>query len=271
MARAGFCGTCGENVYLDPDGSCPKGHGADCVSNVYEVPDVAAAPATPVAPVYTAPPAYVTPPPSSSPAVAPPKKKRTGLIVTIVIVVLLLFCGCAAAAGFALFAANSSGSSSSSSSSGSTSDAAAEKPDLEKAKTETAWTFLKGTVIGDPELIKSAMPAETLAVIPDEGWTSFADSSKSVGVRIVGEKWDGAVLTVTTESDVDETVITATPSTPDATSVEFVSVKAGRDPLKMTVKLVDEGGTWKVLALVTPEATIPFDKDGFLNFAGLTP
>ena len=36
MARAGFCASCGENVWLAADGTCPRGHGADQISNQYE-------------------------------------------------------------------------------------------------------------------------------------------------------------------------------------------------------------------------------------------
>jgi hypothetical protein len=36
MARAGHCIQCGENVWLAADGSCPKGHGPQDISRVYE-------------------------------------------------------------------------------------------------------------------------------------------------------------------------------------------------------------------------------------------
>jgi hypothetical protein len=41
MAKAGFCSGCQSNVWLTASGTCSAGHGADCISNVYE----AAAPA----------------------------------------------------------------------------------------------------------------------------------------------------------------------------------------------------------------------------------
>ncbi|HEX9093208.1 MAG TPA: hypothetical protein VF902_04420 [Coriobacteriia bacterium] len=258
MAKAGYCGTCGENVYLNPDGSCPKGHGADCVSNVYDVPD---APAAAPAPAYTAPPAYAPQAAAYTAPAAPPKKKRTGLIIAIVLVVLLLLCGCGAAITFAVIAASNSDSSSSSSE--------APKADPEKAKTEAAWALMKGITTGDAELIKSSIPSETVAAVPPDSWTSFAASSKSAGVGFKSETWAGAVLTVITDGPSGSATVTITPSRPDATSVEILSLKDGRDPLTLTMKLVDEDGSWKVLSMVTPDGAIPFDKEGFLNFAGV--
>ena len=36
MPRAGWCRDCGEWVWLDPEGACPAGHDADCVSHEYD-------------------------------------------------------------------------------------------------------------------------------------------------------------------------------------------------------------------------------------------
>ncbi|TDB39107.1 MAG: hypothetical protein D9V44_05450 [Actinobacteria bacterium] len=47
MARAGFCTSCGANVYLTPDGGCPAGHGTGCIENIYEAPEPVAVPAAP--------------------------------------------------------------------------------------------------------------------------------------------------------------------------------------------------------------------------------
>ncbi len=46
MAQAGYCSECKANVWLTTDGTCPAGHGAECISNVYEASSspVAAAP-----------------------------------------------------------------------------------------------------------------------------------------------------------------------------------------------------------------------------------
>jgi hypothetical protein len=38
MAKAGHCSECGENVWLNPDGSCENGHAASAVSGVYDAP-----------------------------------------------------------------------------------------------------------------------------------------------------------------------------------------------------------------------------------------
>lgn len=34
-ATAGFCSTCGETVWLTPNGACSRGHGAECISGHY--------------------------------------------------------------------------------------------------------------------------------------------------------------------------------------------------------------------------------------------
>jgi hypothetical protein len=38
MPQAGYCSECKANIWLTPEGTCPAGHGAECVSNVYEAP-----------------------------------------------------------------------------------------------------------------------------------------------------------------------------------------------------------------------------------------
>lgn len=40
MAKAAHCAVCGANVYVNDDGTCPQGHGAESLSNFYEAPDL---------------------------------------------------------------------------------------------------------------------------------------------------------------------------------------------------------------------------------------
>ncbi|PKQ38710.1 MAG: hypothetical protein CVT59_01075 [Actinobacteria bacterium HGW-Actinobacteria-1] len=68
MARAGFCTSCGANVYLAAGDACPMGHGTECIQNVYEAPDPVVAPTV------------------------PPKKKNALLIVAIVLALCLPAC-----------------------------------------------------------------------------------------------------------------------------------------------------------------------------------
>jgi hypothetical protein len=44
MPKAGYCSECGTNVWLLANGSCANGHGAECVSGVYEDPGSPPAP-----------------------------------------------------------------------------------------------------------------------------------------------------------------------------------------------------------------------------------
>ncbi len=50
MAQAGYCSECKANVWLTTDGTCPAGHGAECISNVYEASPAPAAPLGDIAP-----------------------------------------------------------------------------------------------------------------------------------------------------------------------------------------------------------------------------
>jgi competence protein ComGC len=102
MARAGFCNQCGENVWLAQDGSCPRGHAADQISNVYE-----ADPPAPQAPQQAP---YVPTPTPYGPVSAPygpqpPKKSHAGVIIAIVAAVLVMFfiCGILAAIAIPVF------------------------------------------------------------------------------------------------------------------------------------------------------------------------
>lgn len=45
MAKAGYCRSCGTNVYLTCDGGCPRGHGPGDIENPYDAPDPVALPA----------------------------------------------------------------------------------------------------------------------------------------------------------------------------------------------------------------------------------
>lgn len=44
MPRAGWCRDCGEWVWVDENGACQNGHGADCVESVHEQPDPSSPP-----------------------------------------------------------------------------------------------------------------------------------------------------------------------------------------------------------------------------------
>ena len=73
MAQAGYCSECKANVWLTADGTCPAGHGADRISNVYEaaVPAPPPGPVPPKSPVETPAPAQVPSVPSAASALCP--------------------------------------------------------------------------------------------------------------------------------------------------------------------------------------------------------
>jgi hypothetical protein len=244
MARAGYCSTCQENAYLGPDGGCPKGHGPECVSNVYEVPDAPSPAPAPAA--YAAQPAYAPATPAT-----PPKKRRTGLIITLVIVALLLLCGC----GVGIFGLVMSSTGSKSG------EATKPKVDPEKPKTEAAWALVKGMFVGDEELIKSIVPTDTLSLVPPLFWTSLA-ANKAEGAKVLSESWNGAVLSVKVETTKGPGTMKFTPS---GDTVKAAIASAGEDPETVTVRVVEKGGKWKVIAMESPGGTIPFDAEGLLT------
>jgi hypothetical protein len=267
MARAGYCSACAQNVYLDAAGGCVNGHAAEYVTNVYEVPDAAPVPVAPApvapAPVVSAPPVaapYPVPavppmaPPYAAP-VAPPKKKRTGLIIALVIIGLLLLCGCGIGTVI-FFASNSSESSSSSSSSSSEPAVSA----TEKAKLETALVFVKSMVKGDAELMKSVMPAATVAAMPAEFWTSFVDSTAASAATTLGkETWDGASVTIEGQSDQGPGTMELSISTTEPNAALLHNVRADKSTNDSTIELVEEDGAWKVLSFASGDNKVPFE------------
>jgi hypothetical protein len=254
MARAGYCSACAQNVYLNADGGCVNGHAAEYVTNVYEVADAApAASAPPAAAPYPVP---VVPPVASPYAapVAPPKKKRTGLIIALVIIGLLLLCGCGIGV-FVVMAANFSDSAtpSASSSSGPTVSA------TEKAKLEAALAFVKGITKGEAELVKSVMPAATLAAMPADFWTSFVESTAAGAASTLGkETWKGASVTIDAQAAGGPGTMTLSISATDPNTVQLHNVRADKTTNDSTIELVDEEGAWKVLAFSNGENRLPF-------------
>lgn len=75
MASAGYCRSCGMNVYLTTDGGCPQGHGPEAIQDVYEVPDLA---------------------PATGVAGGEPKKKSNTLLIVGIVVAVCLLAGCMA-------------------------------------------------------------------------------------------------------------------------------------------------------------------------------
>lgn len=90
MAWAGFCDQCGEYVWLNREGGCPRGHATANISGVYE--------ATP-------------PPPQGMPAQMPAPARtsdRTGVFLAVVAAVLLgglMLCGVMAGISVPVFRA----------------------------------------------------------------------------------------------------------------------------------------------------------------------
>jgi len=76
VARAGFCESCGTNVYLTAEGACPRGHGREGIRDVYEVPDP-------------------SPMPNAGAAGDRPSNGGKTLLIVVAVVGLLLCCGVA--------------------------------------------------------------------------------------------------------------------------------------------------------------------------------
>lgn len=121
MAWAGYCDQCREHVWLNADGSCPRGHTADHISGAYEAgppPQAAPQPAQqPYQPVPYAQPQYPAPrgypPPAAQYPVSPgqqPQGKKSHAVVVIAVVaalvVALFVCGILAAIAIPIFEAS---------------------------------------------------------------------------------------------------------------------------------------------------------------------
>ena len=92
MPRAGYCAGCGEHVWLTPEGGCPKGHGSEQISGVYETaPQAAAVAVAPTAP----------------PAEQPKRKSKAWIWIVLGVVLVLLLCCCGAGAALVIPAFNS--------------------------------------------------------------------------------------------------------------------------------------------------------------------
>lgn len=75
MARYGHCSACNTSVWLQEDGSCPNGHGAEYISGIVDD----------AAPAQT--PAY---------AAETPKKSNKTLFIVLGVILTLMLCGCGA-------------------------------------------------------------------------------------------------------------------------------------------------------------------------------
>jgi hypothetical protein len=255
MARAGYCSACGNYVFLRPDGGCSNGHGAEYVSNQYDVPD-----ATPVAPPayqQQAPPVYQQPAyqqptyqqpaaPYAQPAayaapVAAPKKKRTGLIIGILAVALLLLCGCGAGVGmFAGLIPNPFAS-------------------PEHQKVAVAGDFFKAVSTADAVGLAKSIPTDAAVAADPAFWLGKLAEAGSTST-LKSTSWSNDVLTqVYVDSDGAERSIVFTALEGD--KVKAVVTEAGgsaNDAGLLTMTTHATG--WKVLALGTEtEEFIRFD------------
>lgn len=252
MAQAGYCSACRNYVFLRPDGGCGNGHGAEYVSNPYDVPD-APAPAYQQPAAYQPPgaqPAYQPPPAAPQPAAyqqpapaAPPKKKRTGLVVTVLIVGLLLLCGCGAGVAIAL---------------GAIPNPLAMLASPEHQKVQVAGDFFKAVATGDLVGLTRNIPSDAARAADPAFWTEkvLTASDKST---FNGETWSGDVLTQTfTDSAGKKRAVTYTATEGD--KVKATMKEDGQDSGDVAVfTMVKETGGWKVIALGS-------DTEEFLRF-----
>lgn len=246
MARAGWCGGCGNYVYLRPDGGCSNGHGPELISNPYEVVD-APAPVVAAQPVpgVVAQPAPVV---AAQPAPAAPKRSRAGVIWAVVIALLLLCC-CIGGVGGGIFfnvipnPLNMLASPA-------------------HQRVAAAGDFYKALSSKNLVALRRTIPADAANAADPTFWVEklMSDTSPAKGIS---ESWNGDVLTlhVTSEDGTDQTVLLK-PGEGDR-----VLANAGAeddntgDDLVMVMKRELDG--WKVYSLGEGEdALITFDAAG---------
>jgi hypothetical protein len=247
MARAGWCGACGNYVFLRADGGCGNGHGPEYVSNGYEVADApAAAPAQP--PAYQAPPAAAPayqpePVPSpaypqpayAAPAAAPPRKKRTGLVITLVIVAILLLCGCAT--GVAVF-------------SGALGDPLAALASPERQKVQAAGDFFEAFLTANPVMLRRTMPSEAANAADPTFWLTKLAENGATG-SVLSRAWEGDTLTMRARNKEDGKVQTLVLKAGERDTVTATTKEDGSSDVvdAGVMKLVKELDGWKVFSL----------------------
>jgi hypothetical protein len=258
MAQAGYCSECGRNVYLNSQGACPEGHGADCISNTYEVPDagesvpaeslppamsetsespaepsvpaessepVADASASEAAPVYPATALPVT-----------PQRNRTGLIVIVIAAVLILF-ACLATGLLIIPAMQKTGTSSSS-----TTPA--------RAQVTTSIGFLH-VLFGEDALgIKPYLTDAAQNSITAKQWQTIASAIATVEVTFGTPTWSSdttAIVTFSSEGTTGTIALGANEAT-TAPVVNLVLVASGTSS-KAFVTLVKVGSDWRIVSV----------------------
>jgi hypothetical protein len=236
MARAGYCSACRNYVFLNADGGCGNGHGAEYVSNHYEVPE----PGAPPQPAYQPPqPAYAAAPG------APPKKKRTGLIIAVVIIVFLLLCCCGVTAA-AL--------------SGAIPNPLGMLASPERQKAQVAGDFVEALLTANLVQMRRTIPAEAANAADPTFWMKKLMEG-TPNTKITSKSWTDDTLTMVVE-DADGTkrefvVKAGSGDTVEVTTRDAGSTDAG-DTLTMAMKKELDG--WKVLSLGTgSDELIRFD------------
>lgn len=243
MAKAGYCSECGRNVYVTPEGACELGHGPECVSDVYEVPEPEAAAESapsqePTAsassherttrqPVYPA--APVLP--------IAPQRNRTGLVVVVVSIVLLL-CACVLA-GPILFRAISKTTG--------TKQTTSASPD--HSRITAAVGFMEALLNNDTMAIKPYLTDAAQKAITVKDWESIASQATTAAATFSAPVWSGdttAVVTFSAATATGTITFALDPSKADAVTMDGASASGTEHDIIGLTKAADG---WRVLTL----------------------
>jgi hypothetical protein len=287
MAEAGYCSECGKNVILTPEGECPSGHGAECISDVLTKTDgettSAAAEGAPQAesapqveseavvpaeaegtPQVEAPSAPTTEPeagaaagpreffdeeqPAPASPPAPPLPPQRSHSGFIVFVGAAILILIVLVAAL-LFAPGLLKNNATKSATGSVASP-------EKAKVEAAQAFIRALFAADalamkPYLVDSAQNAITAA-----DWNTVASAIPTVPVRFAAPTWSSATTAVSTFSAQDSNGTEATGTleigsgltTTTPNALEIALSAAGSTETVVAV-MTESGGTWRVISI----------------------
>jgi hypothetical protein len=267
MAKAGYCSGCGQNVWLYENGTCPAGHGAESISNIYDAdPEAVVAEPEPVVAEPVVPePEPVIPEPmplSAMPAPAPetripsaaqvsqptpaavavaqdsaakPKRSKKGLFITLGIVLgLVIIAG--VVVGAIMLLGDEGG------------DPAIEAAaDYQSAVYEGRWD--------DAMDMASESEARDMQRFLD----GQDEDNPLVYAKVVGRRWADGQLVLETERDKpnsDETVSFRYYFMREDADSNIVTVlweieEVGKDPRSIAgfyLEMFKEGGDWKVLS-----------------------
>lgn len=262
MAESGYCSECGRDVELTPEGECPSGHGAECITDPHDAPPAETPGQEPAAPEPeiesepadaapldeeepAAPAEAGLPEPSGTefPPMAPtpmtPQRNRTGLVVVVIAILLIL--GACVATGLLLLPrlqkAGTTGT-----------QAAVTVP---HAKLQTAIGFMEALLNNDTMAIKPFLADSAQNAITLAQWKSIESATTTGSATFTAPVWTDDTKARVTFQNADTTgTLTFSLDSTKPNDVTMVGASADASETD-SVSLVAAGSAWRVSAITS--------------------